>query len=253
MAKKFQKTIQRVETAKISEKFKTDNSNTLDALKIKLAGTESVDELLQLKNNLLNIDNDPFADLKRALLNNIEEEKKEDIIDLFEELNNGEITEEEIIEEIIELETSEAEIVEQVVEPIIEEIIEETIVEEVREETLIETTTENIESLQYEKYKFEYKEYYKNNILIREIQKRKYEQIIVHIATNNLNFEYYKLLTSKPFEIYHNEIKILDFYQFQKNSSTYNFKEDIYLLRNNLVIDSKTYLLEEIKIVNISL
>jgi hypothetical protein len=248
MAKKFQKTIQRVETAKVSEKYKTDNSTTLDDLKIKLAGTDNTDELSHLKNNLLNIDDDPFADLKRALLNNIEEEKEEGITELFEELNNEEITEEEIIEEIIELEVAEAE-AEEIVETVIED---EIVVEEVN--SVIDSPAEITESIDDEKYMYQYADSFNNNILIREIQKRKSERMIIHIAFNNLNFENYKLLTSEPFEIYHNGIKILDFYQFQKSTSnSYNFKKDIYILRNNLVIDSKTYLLEEIKIVNISL
>lgn len=236
MAKKFQKTIQRVDTAKISEVYKSDKSATLDDLKIKLAGTSKTDELSELKNKLVNKidDNDPFAELKRALLNsNQSNEIKEDAIEeILEEYNEG-IAEEVIIDEIIAVEVAEEE------------------AEEAVHETIQQQEVEYIDPV---KYYYEYKDSYNNNILVREVEKRKDEKLVVHIALNNLEYDSYNRKTLTPFEIYHKGVKILDFYQFKKDSTvSYNFKKDIYILRNNLVIDSKTYLLEEIEIVNINL
>ncbi len=230
MAKKFKKTVQRVETAKINEVFSTEKPSSLEDLKIKLAGVDKGDPLADLKNKLFLDDSDPLAELKKSLKNNIimDEnftEKKEEIVE--EILDSIDTTSEEsIIDEIIEIEQIEEDVLSS----------EESIINDVVESNEEGFLTDFID----------------NNILIRTINKGNGDKLIIHIALNNSDFEDYKLLTSKPFDIYHKGNKILDFYIFKKdNNNSYNFKKDVYVLKNNLVIDTKTYLLSNIKIINI--
>ncbi len=231
MAKKFQKTIQRIDTAKISELYTSDKSTSLDDLKLKLAGSEKTDELSEIKNKLITKinDNDPLADLKRALFNlNQKEEITEEVIeeiveevieevieDVLEDYNNG-VSEDIIIEEIINIETVEEiieeiknEVVEKITEEIIENTIDEEVIEEIKkevEEVIEEVINEEIENITPVKYYYVYKDSYNNNILVREVEKRKGEKLTIHIALNNLEYESFNKKTSNPFNIFHNLI-----------------------------------------------
>lgn len=236
--KKITKTIHRIETAKMSEVFKTESKSTLDDLKIKLGGIESIDQLSNIKSNLLIANDDPFYELKKMLLqdnNDIIEEKDIIIEDVFMEYDTTPET--DIIEEIIQIETIEANNEKEIIQNIIPQ-----------ESGLLTVEDEIFE------YYYNYVDTYNNNLLIRSVDKRKDEKIIINIALNNLEYDKYNLYTSQPFDIFFKDEKILDFYFFKKNGNkSYNFKQDIYILKNNLIIDSKTYLLEDIRIVNITL
>ncbi len=238
MAKKIIKTIQRIETAKVSELYKKESSSSIDDLKIKLAGVENIDHLSDLKNKLSTIEEeDPLAELKKSLLNisNFEEEKEVLIEEISEEIEEIEIEEEEEIQHV--------EFVEE------EEPVEN--IETVEEILNVENTKHTSHSTVI--YSYEYKETYSNNILTRTIRKTDFESIVVHISMTNLEYENYGRKTSTPFEIYHKGIKVLNFYEYKNSIDDTAFKKDIYILRNNLVIDSTSYPLEEIEIVNINL
>jgi hypothetical protein len=225
MAKKFKKTVQRVETAKINEVFSTNKSSSLEDLKIKLAGVDKSDPLFDLKNKLILDDSDPLAELKKSLKNNLEDgfsEKKDEIVsEILEDIHG--ISEESIIEKIV----------------VIEQI------EDIYNEQNLDIS--NDVSLDSEKNYFLpfFTDIIDNNILIRTINKENGDKIVVHIALNNSDFDTYKEVTSKPFDIYNKGNKIIDFYTCNE------LKKDIYILKNNLVIDTKTYLLSNIKILNI--
>jgi hypothetical protein len=195
MGKKFTKTIQRVETAKLNEIFSKDKSTTLEDLKMKLAIIEKEDPLADLKSKIVTSDNkDPLEELKKSLNMNISESNHVIVDEYFEELLDDEDDEKKTIEDIINIEKA----------------------EECNDIKLAEEEYDTETMKEDSKYKFF--DNIANNFLIRTILMDKNDKLVIHIAMNNLEYDNYKKITENPFNVYHKDNMILNFYDFKKGS-----------------------------------
>lgn len=88
------------------------------------------------------------------------------------------------------------------------------------------------------------------NMLKRTLN-RNDDDLIIYINKYNKNYDKIYEVTKKPFDIFHKNEKIMDFNVLNNIMSlSWNFSKDIFILLNYIIIDGKSYHLEDITLSN---
>ncbi len=217
--KRKEKTVQHIETAKLGEVITKEKTGAFEDLKSKLSGIKMADGLSDLKNKIFGFGKE--KKIEEPIIEPVS--LAEEIIDILEESKDC------IIEDILEEGLPETEIVKEILE-----------IEKIEEK--LEQINPEVNTSIFSGYGFEYTDIYRNKMLLRTIQKKLGVYTKVHLMMNNLNFDNWFNLTKSPFEIFHKDRKILDFYEEGK---------DVYILRDTMVVDAESFPLIEIRISNI--
>lgn len=101
---------------------------------------------------------------------------------------------------------------------------------------------------------YKYRDKISNNLLVRTIGKRVDEILVVHINVFTQNYSSILKTISKPFEIYYNDVKILDFYEYNSVLNINDiFTKHIYVVNHTLFIGDDSYDLFYVRFVEIKI